>query len=92
MDFKEAIKTYPTYMLTPFIRRSVTPAGVRQLSDEEKQWVCDELHARGEHIKAYPTHYLSSLFNPSIGQVDLTGAEEQTVIEELRNRGYFDKN
>jgi len=84
MDFKEAIKDYPTHLLTPFIRRSVTPAGVRQLSDEEKQWVRDELHARGEHVKAYPTHYLLGLNPEDRGMTRELYAE---VIEELRVRG-----
>lgn len=47
MDFKEAIKHFPTHLLTPFLRDEV-PAGVRELSDEEKQHVRDELDFRGE--------------------------------------------
>ena len=89
MDFKEAIKDYPTHLLTPFIRRSVTPAGVRQLTDEEKQWVRDELHARDEHIKAWPTHHLVSI-NPEDRGVNTEFYAE--VIAELHARGWFDKN
>ena len=48
MDFKEAIKNYPTHLLTPFLLPE-TPAGIRELSDEEKQWVNDELASRGQN-------------------------------------------
>jgi len=97
MDFKEAIKDYPTHLLTPFIRRSVTPAGVRQLTEEEKQWVREELHSRGEHVKAYPTHYLVSIGPDGRcpwAEPDAEGNPEYytEAIEELKARGYFEKN
>ena len=83
MNFKEAIKNYPTHLLTPFLR-AVVPAGVRELSDEEKQWVREELHARGEHIKAHPTHYLLGINPEDRGCTPEFYAE---VVEELRERG-----
>ena len=47
-----------------------------------------------EAIKNYPTHYLLSMFNPSNAatSVPLSSEEHAAVIDELRARGFFDKN
>ena len=84
MTFKENLKNYPMHLLTPFLMEE-PPAGIRRLSDEEKQWVIDEIESRTlEVLRGYSTSYLSSIDNEAVPKEFYAN-----VLQVLSERGYF---